>query len=87
MTALAVDGKRRWNTAPRWRLCLFLNLTFTDFQIAGLIKFGGLETRIGYWQGITGYGVTGPEVVFGVSAFANTEQKFSVFSFDPAAHP
>ncbi len=73
MAAFAVDCKRRWSAEPRRRLFLFLNLTCTDFQIADLIKFNGLETRIGNGQRITACGVTGPELVFGVSAFANTQ--------------
>src|SRR6516225_1983562 len=28
VTAFAVDRKRRWNTTPRWRWCLFHNLTY-----------------------------------------------------------
>src|SRR6516225_12216869 len=48
VTALAVDRKRRWNTTPRWRRCLFHNLTYNIFQIADLEELNGLQTRIGY---------------------------------------
>jgi len=85
VTAFPVDWKRRWNTAPRRRLRLFLNLTYSDFQIADLIKFNGLETRIGHRQRIPGYSVTGPEMVFGVSAFPNSDEKFSGLTSDTAA--
>jgi len=64
MTAFAVDRERRWNAEPRRRLCLFLNLTRSGFQIADLIKLNGLKTRIGNRQRIAG-----SEIVFGVSAF------------------
>ena len=36
VTAFAVDRKRRWNTTPRWRRCLFRDLTCSIFQIADL---------------------------------------------------
>jgi hypothetical protein len=87
MTALPVDWKRRWNAAPRRRLCLFLNLTYGDFQIADLIKFNGLKTRIANRQRIPGCRVTGPEMVFGVSAFPHAEEKISGLTSDPATNP
>jgi hypothetical protein len=87
MTALPVDWRRRWNAAPwRW-LCLFLNLTYGDFQIADPIKFNGLETRIASRQRIPGCRVTGPEMVFGVSAFPHAEEKISGLTSDPATNP
>ena len=86
MTAFAAERKRRWNTTPGRRLCLFLNLTCSDFQIADLIKFNGLKTRIGHWHRITGYGVTGLEMVFGVSTFPHADEKFSGLTSDTAAY-
>ena len=47
MTALPVDRKRRWNTAPRGRRGLFLSCTYSDLQIADLIEFNCLKSRIG----------------------------------------
>ena len=47
VTTFAVDRKRRWNTTPRWRRCLFRNLTYSIFQIADLVELNGLQTRIG----------------------------------------
>src|SRR5215469_12031532 len=38
VTTFAVDRKRRWNTTPRWRRCLFHNLTYSIFQIADLVE-------------------------------------------------
>jgi hypothetical protein len=86
MTAFPVDRKRRWNTAPRGRRCLFLSLTYPDLQIADLIEFNRLKPRISNWQRITGHGVPGPEMVFGVSALPHAEEKFSSLSSDAAAH-
>src|SRR6516162_4961176 len=34
VTALAVDRKRRWNTTPRWRRCLFHNLSLANCYFA-----------------------------------------------------
>ena len=87
MTALPVDWKRRWNAEPRRRLCLFLNHSDGDFQIADLIKFNGLKTRIGKRQRNPGCRVTRPEMVFGVSVFPHAEEKISVFTSDPATNP
>ena len=87
MTALPVDWKRRWNAEPRRRLCLFLNPSYGDFQIADLIKFNGLKTRIGKRQRNPGCRVTRPEMVFGVSAFPHAEEKISVLTSDPATNP
>src|SRR6267378_2975992 len=45
--------KRRWNTTPRWRRCLFRNLTYSIFQIADLARrsaplaFGDAKWRWG----------------------------------------
>jgi hypothetical protein len=86
MTAFPVDRKRRWNTTPGRRQSLFLSLTRPDFQIADFIEFDCLEPRINHWQRITGYGVTGPELVFGVSARPDAEEKFSGRSSDVAAY-
>jgi hypothetical protein len=47
VTTFAVDRKGRWNTTPRWRRGLFPNLTHSDLQIAGLVEFNGLKTRVG----------------------------------------
>ena len=86
MTTFPVNRKRRRNTAPgRWQ-DLFLSLTFPDFQIADLIEFNRLEPRIDNWQRITGYAVSGPELVFDVSALPDAEAKFSGLSSDAAAH-
>jgi hypothetical protein len=49
MAAFPIDQKRRWDTEPRRGLFLFLNLAFSDFQIAHLIKLNGLQTRISDW--------------------------------------
>src|SRR5271169_6688565 len=54
VTAFAVDRKRRWNTTPRWRRCLFHNLTYSIFQIADLVELNGLQTRIGNRQCFAG---------------------------------
>lgn len=86
MAAFAIDRKRRWNTAPWGRLCLFLNITCSDFQIADLIKLNGLKTRIGNRQCTTGYSVADPEMVFGVSAFSHADEKFSGLTSDTAAY-
>jgi hypothetical protein len=86
VTAFAVDRKRRWNTTPRWRRCLFLNLTYSDFQIADLVELNGLKTWIGDRQRFAGDGVTRPELVFGVSAFPHADEKFSGLPSNVAAH-
>jgi hypothetical protein len=36
-------------TTPRRRLGFFLHLTYSDSQIAQLIKLDGLQTRISNW--------------------------------------
>ena len=82
MTAFAVDRERWWNAEPRRRLCLFLNLTRSGFQIADLIKLNGLKTRIGNRQRIAG-----SEIVFGVSAFSHANEKFSGLKSNITAHP
>ena len=72
MTALAVDRKRRWSTAPRrWR-CLVLRLRWPDFQVADLVEFNRLQPRIRNRRRITGYGVPGAKVVFRVRALPYT---------------
>ena len=76
MTAFPVNRKRRWNTAPGKRQCPFLSLICPDFQIADSIEFDRLEPRINHWQRITGYGVSGSELVFGVTASPDAEEKF-----------
>jgi hypothetical protein len=86
MTAFPVDWKRRWNAAPRGRRCFFSNLASGDFQIADLIKFNGLKTRIGNRQPIPGYRVTGPEVMFSVSAFSHADEEFSGLTSDTASN-
>jgi len=87
MTTFAIDRKRRWNAAPRrWR-GFFLHLTYTDSQIADLIKLNGLQTRISNWQCIPGCGVARPKTVFGVSPFTYADEKFSGFASDTAVHP
>jgi hypothetical protein len=86
MTAFPVDRKRRWNTAPGRRQSLFLSLTYADFQIANSIEFNRREPRINHWQRITGYGVPGSELVFGVSALPDAEEKFSGLSSDATAY-
>ena len=48
------------------------------------MKFNGLKTRIGNRQRIPGCRVTGPEMVFGASAFPHTEEKISGLTSDPA---
>src|SRR6516162_1494143 len=58
VTAFAVDRKRRWNTTPRWRRCLFRNVTYSIFQIADLVELNGLQTRIGNRQCFAGDGIT-----------------------------
>jgi hypothetical protein len=86
MTAFPVDRKRRWDTAPgRWQ-CLFLSLTSPDFQIADFIEFDRLEPRINHWQRITGYGVSGAELVSGVRALPDADEKFPNLSSDVAAY-
>jgi len=87
VTAFPVDRKRRWNTTPRWRRCLFLKLTYSDFQIADLVELNGRKMWIGHRLRIPGYSVTGPQMVFGVSAFPNSDDKFSGLTSDTAAYP
>ena len=87
MTTFGVDRKRRWNTTPRWRRCLFPNLTHSDLQIAGLVEFNGLKTRVGNRQRFTGDDVTRPELAFGVSTFPHANEKFSGLAPNVAAHP
>ena len=87
VTAFAVDRKRRWNTTPRWRRCLFHNLTYSIFQIADLVELNGLQTRIGKRQCFAGDGITHLELVFGVRAFPHANEKFSDLTPNVAAHP
>lgn len=87
MTAFAVDRERLWNTAPRRRLCHSHSTTCSDLQIADLIKFNGLKTWIGKRQRIPRYGVTSPEIVFGVSAFPHADEKFSGLNSNIATYP
>jgi hypothetical protein len=49
-------------------------------------QFERLEPRMNHWQRITGYGVSGSELVFGVSALSDVEEKFSGLSSDAAAY-
>lgn len=89
MAALPVHQKRRCNTLPRGRLrlsCSFLSSAFSDFQVANLIKFNRLKTRLSNRQRIPGYRITDPELVFGVSTFPYAEQKFSGLISDIAAY-
>jgi hypothetical protein len=86
MTPFPIDRKWRWNTPPGRRQGLFLSLTCADFQLADPIKFDRLELRINHWQRITGYSVPGAELVSGVSALPDAEEKFSGLGSDAAAH-
>jgi hypothetical protein len=86
MTALAVDRKRRLNTAPRrWR-CFVLILSWSDLQVADLVELNRLEVRIRNRLRITRYRVPGPKVVFSVCALPYTDEKFSGFAADPATY-
>src|SRR5260370_6292169 len=67
VTTFAVDRKRRWNTTPRWRRCLFRNLTYSMFQIADLVELNGLPTRISHRKCLPGAGTTHLELVVDVS--------------------
>ncbi len=87
MTAPAVGRKRRWNTAQRGRRCLFLSLSQCDFQIADAVIFDGLKPRISNWQRITAHPVPRPEMMAGVSALPDADEKFSGLGSDAAAHP
>jgi hypothetical protein len=87
VTAFAVDRKRRWNTTPRWRRCLFRNLTYSIFQIADLVELNGLQTRIGNRRCFAGDGITHLELVFGVRAFRHANEKFSDLTPNVATHP
>ena len=87
MTAFPVDRKRRWNTAPRRRRCLFLSLRYSDSQIADSIEFNRLKSLIGNWQRITGRCVSGSEMVFRVSALPHPDEEFSGFRSHCAAYP
>jgi hypothetical protein len=87
VTALAVDGKRRWNSSPgRW-FGLLRNLSFRDLQTTHLIELNGLHSWFDNWQRVAARDVPRPELVFDVSAFANAYEKFSVLASYPAAHP
>ena len=44
------------------------------------------ELCINHWHRITGYGVSGSELVFGVSALPDAEEKFSGLGSDTAAY-
>ena len=86
MTALAVDRKRRLNTAPRrWR-CFVLILSWSDLQVADLVELNRLEVRIRNRLRIARYRVPGPKVVFRVCALPYTDEKFSGFAADPATY-
>src|SRR5208283_800259 len=86
MTALAVDRKRRWDTAPRrWR-SLVLRLRLSNFQVADLVEFNRLQPRIRNRLRITRYRVPGPKVVFRVRALPYTDEKFSGFTADSATY-
>src|SRR6267378_92791 len=87
VTTFAVDRKRRWSTTPRWRRCLFRNLTYSIFQIADLVELNGLQTRIGNRKCFAGDGITHLELVFGVRAFPHANEKFSDLTPNVAAHP
>jgi hypothetical protein len=67
-------------------MSLFLNLASPDLQLADPIKSDRLEPRINHWQRITGYSVSGSELVFGVSALPDAEEKFSGLSSDAASY-
>ncbi len=87
VTAFAVDRKRRWNTTPRWRRCLFRDLTCSIFQIADLVELNGLQTRIANRKCFAGDGITHLELVFGVRAFPHANENFSDLTPNVAAHP
>ncbi|MBZ5543790.1 MAG: hypothetical protein LAO07_08950 [Acidobacteriia bacterium] len=60
---------------------------YADLQIADLVEFNRLKTRIGKRQRIPGCRVTDPEMVFGVSAFPHAEERISGLASDPPANP
>jgi len=86
MTAFPVNRKRWWNTEPRGRQRFFFSLTSPDFQITDLIKFDRLEPRINHWQRITGYGISSAELVSGVRALPDADEKFPGLSSDVPAY-
>jgi hypothetical protein len=86
MTALSVDRQRRWNTSPgRWRR--LVSLTWPDFQLADLVKFNRLQTRVRNRQRLTRDGGTGLELVFGMRALTHPDQKFASVISNRATHP
>ena len=87
MTAFPVDGQRWWNTAPRGWMYRWLNGRLGDLQIANLIQFNCLKTRIRHRQPISGYRVATPEMVFGVCTFPHTDEKFSLVLADVTPDP
>ncbi len=58
-------------------------------QVAGDRVPGRPEAAVEHraTEAAPGYSVTGPEMVFGVSAFPNSDEKFSGLSSDTAAYP
>jgi hypothetical protein len=62
------------------------NFPSTKLQIADLIKFNRLQTRIGNRQRISAYRITDSELVLGVSAFPYANEKFSDLTSDTAAY-
>jgi hypothetical protein len=87
VTSFVVDRKRRWNTRPGGRRCLFPTLTYNNLHIADLVELNGLDTRIGNRQCFAGDNVTRFELLFGMSAFSYTDEKFSGLTPHVAPHP
>ena len=87
MAALSVNHKRRCNSTPWGWLVLPLNVLSADLQIADLIKFNRLKTRISNRQRIPRHLITNSELVFGVSTFPYADEKFSGLTSDITAYP
>jgi hypothetical protein len=86
MTALAVDGQRRWNAPPRGWRCLVLGLRWCNFQAADPVEFNRLKPLIRSRQRIARYHTPGPKLVFAVRALSYPDEKFSGSASDPATH-
>jgi hypothetical protein len=86
MTALAVDGQRRWNAAPRGWRCFVLGLRWFNFQVADFVQFNRLEPPIRSRRRIPRYRTPDPKLVFAVGALSYPNEKFPGFASGPATH-
>ncbi len=86
--AFSVHGKHRRNSSVGWWWCgRGLSLyAFSDFELAHLVEFDDLQTWVGDPQSFSADGVSNPELMFGLRAFADSDEEITVVTANASIH-